>query len=207
MIKLLNSFQRAETRVIPARIVPALWAAELSWCHKRQRSRAFRRLSAAAKITEGNIQSLDEYTLVAITIVATWHILETKIIRFWAMYLYTKRVSIDLPKHGPDKYQRLIMISGNYPVWYCFFCSNNLSFENRQSESLALATCIVKLRLSLSHATLYSAYLPYVSDKWTTCPPSHLHVTETRNISVVSQKHLRIYYYKFCRALRSFQGG
>ncbi len=53
---------------------------------------------------------------------------------------------------------------------------------------------MAKLR-DLSHATMYSACLP----------PSYLHVAETRNVSVVSQKHLRVCCYKFCRALQSFE--
>ncbi len=32
----------------------------------------------------------------------------------------------------------------------------------------------------------------HASDKRATCPPSHLYVAETRNVSVVSQKHLRV---------------
>ncbi len=47
----------------------------------------------------------------------------------------------------------------------------------------------------------------HASEKRATCPPSHLHVTETRNVAIISQKHLRVSCKKSCRALQSFRDG
>ncbi len=67
----------------------------------------------------------------------------------------------------------------------------SLAYLATLGDTLNKILAMAKLE-DMSRATLYSACLPWggggehASDKRATCPPSHLHFAETRNISVVS---------------------
>ncbi len=77
------------------------------------------------------------------------------------------------------------------------------------SLSWGLLQAMAKLG-DLSRVTLYSAcLLGWLNMRMTSeqHASSHLHVVDTRNVSVVSQKHLCVSCYKFCLALQSFRGG
>ncbi len=63
------------------------------------------------------------------------------------------------------------------------------------------------LNLDMLGATLYSAYLWGWLNMRKTSEQHVPRVAETRNVSVVSQKHLRVPPYKFRSLLHGFQGG